>query len=58
MGHLSLDDNAEVRYHGKASGLHLLGPALRNDSRQEGGVWYVAQWVGGVKVGLGVLFVG
>jgi hypothetical protein len=39
MGQLSLDDNAEVRYHGKASGLHLLGPALRNDSRQEGGVW-------------------
>lgn len=39
MGHLSLDDNAEVRYHGKASGLHLLGPALRNDTRQEGGVW-------------------
>jgi hypothetical protein len=51
MGQLSLDDNAEVRYHGKASGLHLLGPALRNDSRQEGGVWYVAQRVGGVKVG-------
>jgi len=39
MGHLSLDDNAEIRYHGKASGLHLLGPALRNDTRQEGGVW-------------------
>lgn len=39
MGQLSLDDNAEVRYHGKASGLHLLGPALRNDTRQEGGVW-------------------
>ncbi|KAH7923243.1 hypothetical protein BV22DRAFT_1093249 [Leucogyrophana mollusca] len=39
FGQLSLDENQEVRYHGKASGLHLLGRSDRLDSRHEGGIW-------------------
>ncbi|KAH7910437.1 fungal-specific transcription factor domain-containing protein [Hygrophoropsis aurantiaca] len=39
FGQLSLDENQEVRYHGKASGLHLLGRSDRFDSRHEGGIW-------------------
>ncbi|KAF9225551.1 hypothetical protein BS17DRAFT_751446 [Gyrodon lividus] len=39
FGQLSLDENQEVRYHGKASGLHLLIRSDRLDSRLEGGVW-------------------
>lgn len=39
FGQLSLDENQEVRYHGKASGLHLLGRSSRLDSRNEGGIW-------------------
>lgn len=37
MGQLSLDENREVRYHGKASGLHLL--QSRGNDRKEGGLW-------------------
>lgn len=39
FGQLSLDENQEVRYHGKASGLHLLSRSDRLDKRNEGGVW-------------------
>ncbi|KAG0702716.1 fungal-specific transcription factor domain-containing protein [Suillus ampliporus] len=39
FGQLSLDENQEVRYHGKVSGLHLLGRSSRLDSRNEGGIW-------------------
>jgi hypothetical protein len=39
VGQLSLNEDEEVRYHGKASGLHLLGGKERIDSRNEGGIW-------------------
>ncbi|KAG2075201.1 hypothetical protein BDR04DRAFT_1092068 [Suillus decipiens] len=39
FGQLSLDENQEIRYHGKVSGLHLLGRSSRLDSRHEGGIW-------------------
>ena len=38
-GQLSLNEEEQVRYHGKASGLHLLGDKDRIDSRNEGGIW-------------------
>ncbi|GLB35813.1 putative fungal specific transcription factor [Lyophyllum shimeji] len=39
IGELSLDENQEVRFHGKASGLHLLSRNIRTDDRMEGGIW-------------------
>ncbi|KAF9055831.1 fungal-specific transcription factor domain-containing protein [Panaeolus papilionaceus] len=39
MGQLSLDEHQEVRFHGHASGLHLLGRSERTDDRIEGGIW-------------------
>ncbi|KAF8078976.1 fungal-specific transcription factor domain-containing protein [Lyophyllum atratum] len=39
IGELSLDENQEVRFHGKASGLHLLGRNIRTDDRIDGGIW-------------------
>ncbi|KAF8971739.1 fungal-specific transcription factor domain-containing protein [Flammula alnicola] len=39
MGQLSLDENQEVRFHGQASGLHLLGRNERTDDRIDGGIW-------------------
>ncbi|KAG8829610.1 hypothetical protein FRC20_008627, partial [Serendipita sp. 405] len=39
LGQLSLDDASQIRYHGKASGLHLLGQTERVDRRAEGGIW-------------------
>ena len=39
LGQLSLDDASQLRYHGKASGLHLLGQTERVDRRAEGGIW-------------------
>ena len=41
VGQLSLNEEREVRYHGKASGLHLLHVKDRQDGRSEGGIWYV-----------------
>ncbi|KAG6909434.1 hypothetical protein DXG01_000588 [Tephrocybe rancida] len=38
-GQLSLNEDEQVRYHGKASGLHLLGNKERVDGRNEGGIW-------------------
>ncbi|KAF8153056.1 fungal-specific transcription factor domain-containing protein [Crassisporium funariophilum] len=39
VGQLSLNEDEQVRYHGKASGLHLLGSKERVDRRNEGGIW-------------------
>ncbi|SJL10087.1 uncharacterized protein ARMOST_13469 [Armillaria ostoyae] len=39
VGQLSLNEDDEVRYHGKASGLYLLGGTERHDNRNEGGIW-------------------
>lgn len=39
MGQLSLNENDQVRFHGKASGLHLLGHKARLDTRNEAGLW-------------------
>jgi hypothetical protein len=41
VGQLSLNEDEQVRYHGKASGLHLLGDKERLDARNEGGIWSV-----------------
>lgn len=41
VGQLSINEDEQVRYHGKASGLHLLGATERDDGRSEGGIWYV-----------------
>ncbi|KAG6865247.1 hypothetical protein C0991_004128 [Blastosporella zonata] len=38
-GQLSLNEDEQVRYHGKASGLYLLGNRERVDGRNEGGIW-------------------
>lgn len=39
-GQLSLNEDEEVRYHGKVSGLYLLNEK-RQDKRNEGGIWFV-----------------
>ena len=39
VGQLSLNEDEQVRFHGKASGLHLLTPQERIDGRSEGGIW-------------------
>lgn len=39
MGTLSLNENQEIRYHGRVSGLPLLGQNTRTDDRIEGGIW-------------------
>jgi hypothetical protein len=39
VGQLSLNEDEEVRYHGKVSGLHLLDGNDRIDRRNEGGIW-------------------
>ncbi|THH29489.1 hypothetical protein EUX98_g4687 [Antrodiella citrinella] len=39
VGQLSINEDEQVRYHGKASGLHLLGASDRGDDRVEGGIW-------------------
>lgn len=41
VGHLSLNEEREVRFHGQASGLHLLDVKDRVDGRSEGGIWSV-----------------
>ena len=41
VGQLSLNEEEQVRYHGKASGLYLLGNKERIDRRNEGGIWLV-----------------
>ncbi|KDQ32691.1 hypothetical protein PLEOSDRAFT_1073145 [Pleurotus ostreatus PC15] len=39
VGQLSLNEDEQVRYHGKASGLYLLGTTERNDGRNAAGIW-------------------
>ncbi|OBZ66363.1 Nitrogen assimilation transcription factor nit-4 [Grifola frondosa] len=39
VGQLSLNEDQQVRFHGKVSGLHLLGVKERQDGRNEGGLW-------------------
>ena len=39
VGQLSLNEDEQIRFHGKASGLHLLAPQERIDGRSEGGIW-------------------
>ncbi|KAI0694111.1 fungal-specific transcription factor domain-containing protein [Cytidiella melzeri] len=39
VGQLSINEDLQVRYHGKASGLHLLNASQRDDGRSEGGIW-------------------
>lgn len=41
VGQLSLNEDEQVRYHGKASGLYLLDSKERVDRRNEGGIWLV-----------------
>jgi hypothetical protein len=36
-----LNEEREVRFHGQASGLHLLDVKDRVDGRNEGGIWLV-----------------
>ena len=36
---MSLNEDEQVRYHGRASGLHLLSNTERHDRRNEGGIW-------------------
>ena len=39
VGQLSINEECQVRYHGEASGLHILGQSDRLDDRNEGGLW-------------------
>lgn len=39
IGQLSINEDEQVRFHGKASGLHMLGVKERQDGRNEGGIW-------------------
>ncbi|KAI8972440.1 fungal-specific transcription factor domain-containing protein [Trametes punicea] len=39
VGQLSLNEDEQVRFHGKVSGLHMLGVQERSDGRNEGGLW-------------------
>ena len=39
VGQLSLNEDEQVRYHGKASGLYLLGFNAKEEARNEGGIW-------------------
>lgn len=41
VGQLSLNEDEQVRYHGKASGLYLLGINTKEEARNEGGIWQV-----------------
>jgi hypothetical protein len=47
VGQLSLNEEEQVRYHGKVSGLHLLGAKERVDARNEGGIWFVCFFIFG-----------
>ncbi|KAF8839695.1 hypothetical protein BDN67DRAFT_905011 [Paxillus ammoniavirescens] len=39
VGQLSLNEDEQVRYHGKASGLYLLDVSAKAEARNEGGIW-------------------
>jgi len=42
IGQLSLNEDQQVRYHGKASGIYLLRNKERLDQRNEGDIWCVS----------------
>lgn len=42
IGELSLNEDDQVRHHGQASGLYLLGDQERLDNRYNGGIWYIS----------------
>ncbi|KAI6041549.1 fungal-specific transcription factor domain-containing protein [Pisolithus marmoratus] len=39
FGQLSLNEDKQIRYHGEASGLHLLGINAKDEARNEDGIW-------------------
>ncbi|KAF8625103.1 hypothetical protein AX15_005575 [Amanita polypyramis BW_CC] len=39
LGQLSMNEEKQLRYHGKASGLYLLSDKVKSESRNEGGIW-------------------
>ncbi|KAJ7173068.1 fungal-specific transcription factor domain-containing protein [Mycena crocata] len=39
VGQLSLNEEKQVRYHGKVSGLHLLARQARTEGQNKGGIW-------------------
>jgi len=41
LGQLSVNEDQQIRFHGKASGLHLLGINTKAEARNEGGIWSV-----------------
>ncbi|KAL0951642.1 hypothetical protein HGRIS_008322 [Hohenbuehelia grisea] len=41
IGQLSLDEEQELRYHSRLSGLDILSRADRTDNRIEGGIWHI-----------------
>jgi hypothetical protein len=45
VGQLSLNEEREVRFHGQASGLHLLDLQERVDGRNEGGIWSAIEFL-------------
>jgi len=44
VGQLSMNEDEQIRYHGKASGIYLLRKKERLDQRNEGGIWLVSTW--------------
>jgi len=44
VGQLSMNEDEQIRYHGKASGIYLLRKKERVDQRNEGGIWLVSTW--------------
>ena len=42
IGQLSLNEDQQIRYHGKASGIYLLRNKERLDQRNEGDIWCVS----------------
>jgi hypothetical protein len=41
VGQLSMNEDEQIRFHGEASGIYLLGKKERLDQRNEGGIWLV-----------------
>ncbi|KIL66147.1 hypothetical protein M378DRAFT_75687 [Amanita muscaria Koide BX008] len=39
VGQLSINEDAQLRYHSKLSGLHLLSDKVKVETRNEGGLW-------------------
>jgi hypothetical protein len=45
LGQLSINEDEQIRYHGKASGIYLLRNKERLDQRNEGDIWSVTIWL-------------